>query len=95
MNDKIDIVLKISLIMFGTLIIYEIIRSLQGGSWSTEELVLAMLAALVAMQFASVRRQEYAIAEIRILIKSFNSLAADFKLLRNDFSSHMWHHHKK
>jgi len=79
-----DIVLKTLLTLFGLLLIYQLIRVIFGGSWSTEELVVALLVLNISITFSLAKKVESNAVETRNLKISFLSLAKDFKALKEE-----------
>ena len=78
--DVIDILLKIFLIIFGLIILYQIIPKISGGSWMTENLVVALLIALIGIVFTNSVNIAKMRSDYSHLLSQFKCLAGDFKL---------------
>lgn len=86
-------VFKVIIIIFGGYIAYQLVRMIFGGSWSTEDLIAALLVLNISVTFSLARRLESLSSEVRHLRSSFQALAADFKTLKKDYDSHLWKFH--
>ena len=88
MNTKILKLIQISLIIFGIFLLIQILRKIFGGSWSTEDIVVALLLFNTSIIFTSTiilvqlrSDQKYLRKDVEILIKDLNKLGNDFKTL--------------
>ena len=88
MNTKILKLIQISLIIFGIFLLIQILRKIFGGSWSTEDIVVALLLFNTSIIFTSTiilvqlrSDQRYLRKDVEILIKDLNKLGNDFKTL--------------
>ena len=88
MNTKILKLIQISLIIFGIFLLIQILRKIFGGSWSTEDIVVALLLFNTSIIFTSTiilvqlrSDQKYLRKDVEILIKDLKKLGNDFKTL--------------
>ena len=88
MNTKILKLIQISSIIFGIFLLIQILRKVFGGSWSTEDIVVALLLFNTSIIFTSTiilvqlrSDQKYLRKDVEILIKDLNKLGNDFKTL--------------
>ena len=88
MNTKILKLIQISLIIFGIFLLIQILRKIFGGSWSTEDIVVALLLFNTSIIFTSTiilvqlrSDQRYLRKDVEILIKDLKKLGNDFKTL--------------
>ena len=88
MNTKILKLIQISLIIFGIFLLIQILKKVFGGSWSTEDIVVALLLFNTSIIFTSTiilvqlrSDQRYLRKDVEILIKDLNKLGNDFKTL--------------
>ena len=72
----------ILLILFGIFIIYQIIRKIVGGSWATEDIIIALLIFNIGITFTLTINQTK-------LNLNHNNLQNQFKHLAKDFKSHI------
>lgn len=85
MNDKykfIDIfqtILMIILILFGLLILYQIIRKIAGGSWETENIIIALLMFNISLTVVLALNQVRTSIGLHYLTNKVNHLVKDFK----------------
>lgn len=88
--DKLtDIVLTIteaSVIVFGLFIAYQLTRKILGGSWSTEDLIIAMVMANITITFGVAMKTTKISSDLKHLTKQFNCLATDFKAHTKQFN---------
>jgi len=75
-------ILIIILILFGTFIIYQLIRKILGGSWTTENIIIALLIFEIGLTFT------IAVSLAR-LISDHNHLKGQFCSLAKDFKEHL------
>lgn len=80
--DIVQVILTIILIIFGLFVLYQIILKLFGGSWTTENVVIAILLAVLGIVFTN----SIQLARLR---SDHNSLSNQFKCLANDFKFHI------
>lgn len=78
--DTIEIVMIIFLIIFGLFLAYQIILKILGGSWSTENIIIALLMLNIGLTFANTIRITKLGLNHAYLSGSFRHLANDFKL---------------
>lgn len=84
-KDIIKIIIKlfvIILIIFGLFIIYQIIKKILGGSWSTENIIVSLLILNLGVVFAT----GLIFAKLR---SDHNHLSKQFSALANDFKDHI------
>lgn len=81
MNIKISFsgILEIALIILGLFLIYHLTLKLIGGSLGKEDLIIAMLSAVIVHQFYLTKKLSYIEGEFSQFKRTLNSLAADFK----------------
>jgi uncharacterized integral membrane protein len=80
--DKIEKVVKLLLTLFAAYLIFQIVRKLLGGSWTTEEIILSLLVFILGAVFT--------IGMMMVQLKSDHGHLKDqFKSLANDFKSHI------
>ncbi|MFH0978311.1 MAG: hypothetical protein V1837_03330 [Candidatus Woesearchaeota archaeon] len=94
MKTNWDLVVKLALIIFGIFLIYQIARLLLGGSWSTEELIVALLVLSLTMTFQLAKKVESMSADMRNFKNSFKALATDFKSLSLSYNDHLGQYKK-
>ena len=75
------------LILFGIFIIYQIIKVILGGSWTTEDIIISLL----VFNLGSIFTIGWMVAELK---SSHRHLGSQFKSLAEDFKNHI-HSHKK
>ena len=80
--DIVQIILTIVLIIFSLVILYQIILKLFGGSWATEDIIAALLLALIGFVFTN----SIHLAKLK---SDHNNLSNQFRCLANDFKSHI------
>jgi len=90
-----DTLLKVVITLFGAYIIYQLIRVIFGGSWSTEEIIVALLVLNLSVTFLLAKKIEAFAVELKHIRGSFEALATDFKALRADYHSHVSKYHKR
>jgi len=88
MNTKILKLIQISSIIFGIFLLIQILKKIFGGSWSTEDIIVALLLFNTSIIFTSTiilvqlrSDQKYLRKDVEILIKDLNKLGNDFKTL--------------
>jgi len=74
-------ILIIFLILFGIFISYQLIRKIFGGSWQTEDIIIALLIFTIGGVFTLV-------FNLSKLNSDFNHLKNQFRCLANDFKDH-------
>ncbi|MBS3088233.1 hypothetical protein J4402_00465 [Candidatus Pacearchaeota archaeon] len=82
MKKTVENILITILILFGFFIVYQIIKRILGGSWTTEDIIISLLIFNLGCVFTiglSLAR----------LISSHNHLSNQFKSLANDFKQHI------
>jgi len=82
--DILQITLTILLIILGLFIIYQIIRKIFGGSWSTENIIISLLMLNIGFTFALAVNQARTNTNVGHLSNSFRHLVNDFKLHLRD-----------
>jgi len=80
--DIFQIILTIILIIFSLFILYQIIKKIIGGSWSIEQVILALVIANIGVTFSLAIRQTKSSMQL-------SNLMSQFKCLANDFKSHI------
>ena len=80
--DIIETIIIIILIIFGLFIFYQIILKIFGGSWSNENLIIALLMLNMGVTIT------LAVNQVK-LHSDHNHLTGQFKSLANDFKSHL------
>ena len=83
--DKFLIILNLFLIIFGLFVLYQIIRKILGGSWGTEQSILALLILNITITFGIVAIIGTLKSDLKFLRLQFNTLAKDFKPLLKEF----------
>jgi len=82
LNKKLRQVLQIFLILFGLLVIYQIVKKIFGGSWTSETIIQALLFINIGVTVS--------IAMILVGLRSdHNHLKTQFRSLANDFKAHI------
>ena len=88
MNTKILKLIQISSIIFGIFLLIQILKKVFGGSWSTEDIIVALLLFNTSIIFTSTiilvqlrSDQRYLRKDVEILIKDLKKLGNDFKTL--------------
>ncbi len=71
--------LKVILLVLGLFLIYHFALKLLGGSLGKEDLIIAMLSAVIIHQFYLTKKLAYLEGEFSQFKRTLNSLAADFK----------------
>ena len=77
--DIIQPILIILLILFGLFIIYQIIQKILGGSWETEDIIIALLIFNITLTFSLTLSQVKLSSDYNHFRNQFRSLAKDFK----------------
>lgn len=89
--EAITLAIQITAIAFGIFIAYQILRIIFGGSWPSEDAILALLILNITLTVSMSLYTTQGITKIRSdlthLTKQFDSLAADFKELQKRFNS--------
>ena len=80
--DILQIIMYVLLIVFGFIIIYQIVRKIFGGSWSTENIIISLLMLNIGFTFT------LALNQIKTSME-FNHLKYQFKCLAKDFKEHV------
>ncbi len=78
--NTIEIAMIIFLIIFGSFLIYQITLKIFGGSWQTENLIIALLMLNIGLTFANTIRITKFSSSHNYLSNQFRHLANDFKL---------------
>ncbi|MBT5021802.1 hypothetical protein HOK51_02415 [Candidatus Woesearchaeota archaeon] len=79
-NKKVVNFFIVFLILFGLLIVYQIIKKMLGGSWSVEELVISLLVLNLGSTFTVGIMIAQNNSDLKYLKQQFSSLARDFKI---------------
>ena len=77
--EIIQTVVIIFLILFGIFAAYQIVRKLIGGSWDTEDIILALLIFNIRFSFTIALNQMKSSSDHNYLKHQFGCLAKDFK----------------
>lgn len=77
-NQKLEKAIEIILVLLGIFILFQIIRKMFGGSWTTEEIILALL----IFNLGAVFTIGIMVAQLQ---SDHNHLKGQFKSLANDF----------
>lgn len=75
----IQIIAIIALIIFGGFLVYQIIKKIFGGSWDTEDIILALLIFNIGFSFTIALNQMKSASDHEHLKYQFGCLAKDFK----------------
>lgn len=78
--DVIEIVMKIFVIVFGLIILYQIGLKILGGSWVTESSIIALLMLNISITIILTTNQTKTSARLEYFEYQFQCLANDFKL---------------
>jgi len=81
-TDNIQLIMIILLIIFGLFLAYQIILKILGGSWSTENIIIAFLVFNIGLAFTIA----FNLAQLR---SDHNHLARQFYHLAKDFKKHV------
>lgn len=81
-NEKIIGIIEIIVSLFGLFIAYQLLRSILGGSWDAQNLIIGLLLTNVSVTFALAVKMAQMRSDHNNLRNQFNSLAHDFKSLR-------------
>ncbi len=84
-KDVLNIFLYILLIIFSVYIIYQLILKIFGGSWQTEDIVIALLILIIG----SVLNITIKLAKLET---NFSNLKTSFCSLAKDFKEHLSKH---
>ena len=79
MNRKVAKFFEILIFLFGIFLIYQILRIVFGGSWTIEELILALLIFVVGAVFTIVIMLVELKSDHKHLKNQFKCLARDFR----------------
>ncbi|MFH1591609.1 MAG: hypothetical protein ABIC95_06825 [archaeon] len=82
-NDLIKI-LTWTLIVYILFVVYQILRALFGGSWSTESIIIALVIANLGYTFLLTNKLEKHLGMHAVWDKQFSSLCKDFKVLKDE-----------
>jgi len=77
--EAIQAVVIILLILFGIFAAYQIVRKLLGGSWDTEDIILALLIFNIGFSFTIALNQMRCSSDHDYLKHQFQRMAKDFK----------------
>ncbi|MFA6022837.1 MAG: hypothetical protein WC781_01995 [Candidatus Pacearchaeota archaeon] len=77
--DIIQIIVTIILIIFAIVILYQIIKKILGGSWTTENIIVTLLVALIGLVFTNSIHLAKLSSDYKHLNIQFRNLAKDFK----------------
>lgn len=82
MDKKVDyltIIIYILLILFAIFVIYQLIIKIFGGSWETQDIIIALLILIIGFVFNLTIKSSRLDANFSNLKNSFCNLAKDFK----------------
>jgi len=85
--DVIQFVLIIFLIIFGLIILYQVILKILGGSWETEAIILTLLALNIGFTFTITFNLVQLRSDHNHLTRQFGCLARDFKDFKEEIMS--------
>lgn len=77
--DRIELIVIVLLIIFGLFIAYQIILKIFGGSWATEDIIVALLVFVIGFVFTIALNLVKLNLKHGHLEKQFYFLAKDFK----------------
>lgn len=77
--EIIQLISIILLILFGFFILYQIIRKIAGGSWSTENIIVSLLIFNIGLSFTVAIGLAKINSDHEYLSNQFKHLASDFK----------------
>ena len=80
--DSAQLILIILLIIFGLFIVYQIILKIFGGSWETEDIIVALLVFVIGFMFT------IALNLVKLDLRH-NQLQKQFYFLAKDFKEHV------
>lgn len=81
LTDILQFILTIVLVVFGLFLAYQIILKILGGSWSTENIIIAFLVFNIGLTFTIA----FNLAQLR---SDHNHLSKQFYFLAKDFKEH-------
>ncbi len=77
--EIIQLIVIIFLIVFGLFIFYQIVKKILGGSWETEDIIVALLVLDITFTFTIALNQIKYNVDYNYFKKNMHSLAKDFK----------------
>ena len=80
--DVIETITIIFLIIFGLIVLYQLILKILGGSWITENLIISLLVVILTISFATA-------IKVAKLSSDHTNLKHQFHCLAKDFKSHL------
>ena len=87
MNIKIIRIIQLALIIFGAYILFQILKKILGGSWSTEDIVVALVLFNTGIIFSIIimlvqlrSDQRYLRRDLEILIRDFRKFVAESRI---------------
>jgi uncharacterized integral membrane protein len=89
LDDILNTIILILLIVFSIFIIYQLIVKILGGSWETQDIVIALLILMMGLLFNVTIKLAKLETNFSNFKKSFHHLANDFKILSNNFKEHI------
>jgi len=78
-NEKLEKVIEILLVLFGLYLLIQILQKILGGSWSTEDIIIALLIFNLGATFTITIALTQLKSDYSHLKEQFKSLATDFK----------------
>ncbi|MBC8500587.1 MAG: hypothetical protein ISS25_03465 [Nanoarchaeota archaeon] len=82
LNEKVEKTIEILLVLFGIYLLIQILRKIFGASWSTEDIILALL----IFNLGSIFTIGMMVAQLK---SDQNHLKNQFKTLASDFKSYI------
>ena len=87
MNIKIIRIIQLALIIFGAYILFQMLKKILGGSWSTEDIVVALVLFNTGIIFSIIimlvqlrSDQRYLRRDLEILIRDFRKFVAESRI---------------
>ncbi len=78
-NERVEKTVEILVIIFGLYLLLQLLRKIFGGSWSTEDIIIAMLIFNTGALFTLGMLVTQAKSDMNYMKIQFRSLATDFK----------------
>ena len=88
-NERLQKIIEILVVLFGLYLLFQLIKKILGGSWSTEEIVVGLLIFNTGAIFTLTLTIIPSIVHIKA---DLNNLKMQFRALATDFKNHL---HKK
>jgi len=86
LNKTLRHLIYIFIIIFGLFIIFQILKKILGGSWTQEDMIIALLGINLTITIGLGFSLSKLNSDVKHLRNQFNALASDFKIHKKDFS---------